>query len=147
MSFVIGRRSGRAGRAGHRHPKATNGTRRGRAAAAPGRRSAIKARTQAANQIHSVIDTAPEELRAQLVAQPTAVRIARCSRLRPGELPSPLGAAKLVLASLAKRWSALDSEVEMLANELGRLVTVAAPGLMAVKGVGTDVAGYRSTRA
>ena len=122
-------------------PKTTNGTVESVRLLRLARRSAIKGRTQAANQIHSVIDTAPEELRAQLIVLPAAVRIARCARLRPADVATPLGAAKFALASLARRWLALDAEADMLAAELGRLVALAAPGLMAVKGVGTEVAG------
>jgi len=122
-------------------PKATNGVIESVRLLRLARRSAVKGRTQAANQIHSVIDTAPEELRAQLIGLSATARIARCSRLRPAEVATPLGAAKLALVSLASRWSALDAEIEMLGTELGRLVAVAAPTLVAVKGVGTEVAG------
>ncbi len=122
-------------------PKATNGVIEAVRLLRLARRSAVKARTQAANQIHSVIDTAPEELRAQLIALPTAVRITRCSRLRPADAATPLGAAKLALLSLSRRWSALDAEIDTLGTELGRLVAIAAPSLVAVKGVGTEVAG------
>ncbi len=122
-------------------PKATNGVIEAVRLLRLARRSAVKARTQAANQIHSVIDTAPEELRAQLIALPTAARISRCSRLRPADVATPLGAAKLALLSLARRWSALDAEIDTLGTELGRLVAIAAPSLVAVKGVGTEVAG------
>jgi len=122
-------------------PKTTNSTVESVRLLRLARRSAIKGRTQAANQIHSVIDTAPEELRAQLIVLPAAIRIARCARLRPADVATPLGAAKLALVSLARRRLALDAEADMLAAELGRLVALAAPGLIAVKGVGTEVAG------
>ena len=97
-------------------PKATNGTVEAVRLLRLTRRSAMKARTQAANQIHSVIDTAPEELRAQLIVLPMSVRIPRCSRFRPGDVASPVGAAKLILASLPRRWCALDAEIETLSG-------------------------------
>jgi len=122
-------------------PKSTNGVIESVRLLRLARRSAVKGRTQAANQIHSVIDTAPEELRAQLIGLAATARITRCARLRPTDVATPLGAAKLALLSLARRWSALNDEIEMLAGELARLVAIAAPTLMAVKGVGTDVAG------
>lgn len=128
-------------------PKATNGVIESIRLLRLARRSAVKGRTQAANQMHSVIDTAPEDLRAQLIGLRSAERIARCSRLRPAEVATPLGAAKLALVSLARRWSSLDEEIEMLSAELGRLVALAAPSLVAVKGVGTDVAGALLTAA
>jgi transposase len=146
-----GRRRGRgplrAGRAGHRHPKGNNGVIESIRLLRLARRSAVKGRIQAANQMHTVIDTAPEELRAQLIGLTSTARVARCSRLRPGDVATPLGAAKLALVSLGRRWSALDDEIEMLSGELGRLVALAAPSLVAVKGVGTDVAGALLTAA
>ena len=111
------------------------------------RRGAVKARTQAANQIHSVIDTAPQELRAQLLGLSKTARLARCARLRPGDVATPVGAAKLALVSLARRWAALNDEIDALGLQLARLVELAAPNLLAVKGVGTDVAGALLTAA
>jgi transposase len=105
------------------------------------RRSAIKARTQAANQIHSVIDTAPEALRAQLLGLKQRERVAKAARLRPGDFSSPLGAAKAALAILGRRWLALTEEVNLLDAQLAELVSSAAPSLVAIKGVGVDTGG------
>jgi len=78
------------------------------------RRSAMKARTQAANQLHSVIDTAPEALRAKLLGLKERERVTKAAHLRPGEVSTPLGAAKFALASLARRWLALSEEIALL---------------------------------
>ena len=43
----------------------------------------MKARTAAANQLHSVCDTAPEEIRAQLRGLTTRGKVAVASRYRP----------------------------------------------------------------
>jgi transposase len=48
---------------------------------------------------------------------------------------------KLALASLARRWLALDAEVTALDAQLGPLTAAAAPDLVAVKGVGPETAG------
>ena len=80
------------------------------------RRSAVKARAQAANQLHSVIDTAPK--RAQLLGLSKTARLARCARLRPGDPATPVGAAKLALVSLARRWAALNDEINALGVQL-----------------------------
>src|SRR6478609_6736199 len=61
------------------------------------RRSAIKARSQAANQIHAVITTAPDELRRSLAGLDTKGLVERCARLRPRCVEEPLGAAKHTL--------------------------------------------------
>src|SRR6266568_5575951 len=55
---------------------------------------AIKARTAAANQLHSLTDTAPDELRAKLRNLTTLQRVRLCARLRPGDVLTPAGAAK-----------------------------------------------------
>ncbi len=104
------------------------------------RRSAMKARTQAANQIHSVIDTAPEQLRSSLLGLRERERITKASRLRATDPSTPIGAAKLTLASLARRWLALNDEIDVLDAQLDQLVEAAAPSLIATKGVGTETA-------
>jgi transposase len=78
------------------------------------RRSAIHARTQAANQVHAVVSTAPEALRAKLRDLPLASLISRASKLR-GLVPTdPVSATKRVLRGLAERWEHLDREIAYL---------------------------------
>jgi transposase len=109
------------------------------------RRSAMKARTQAANQLHALVVTAPDELRARLRALPMAELITLVAAFRPvrtgSALSTPLAAAKLALKGLAGRYRQLSAEIEALDVHLEQLVASAAPALLAVKGVGTDIAG------
>jgi len=106
------------------------------------RRSAIKARTQAANQIHAVVLTAPDELRARFRDRPIAKIVPDATRLRPGpDLTDPVAAAKHALATLARRWNHLNDEINALDRDLHTLVHATAPGLCALLGVGTDTAG------
>jgi hypothetical protein len=51
------------------------------------RRSAIKARTQAANQLHALVITAPDQLRDELRGLALARLVARAARFRPGPCP------------------------------------------------------------
>jgi transposase len=104
------------------------------------RRSAMKARTQAANQVHAVIDTSPDELRAQLVGLATEDLVAKAARLRPSAISTPLGAAKLALVSLARRWLALRDEIAMLDTHLDELTARTGPILVSLNGVGTQTA-------
>lgn len=105
------------------------------------RRSAIKARTQAANQLRALLLTAPEELRVQLRSLSTAKLVAKAARFRINERPRTLlTASKLALKSVARRYLRLSEEIAELDEQLEPLVTQAAPGLMALKGVGTDTA-------
>src|SRR5215217_7457120 len=109
------------------------------------RRSAMKARTQAANQLHALVVTAPDDLRARLRPLPMAELITLVAAFRPVRsgtaLSTPLAAAKLALKGLAIRYRQLSAEIEALDVHLGQLVAGAAPALLAVKGVGTDIAG------
>ena len=105
------------------------------------RRSAIKARTQAANQLHALVVTAPDSLRTRLrgLSRPRLVSTAVGFRPR---LPvtSTISATQLALKSLAVRYEQLTAEIEGLEAQLDLLVAKAAPDLVAVKGIGTDIA-------
>jgi transposase len=109
------------------------------------RRSAMKARTQAANQLHALVVTAPDELRTRLRGLSMAELIALVAAFRPVRsgtaLSTPLAAAKLALKGLAIRHRQLSAEIDALDVHLEQLVSTAAPELLAVKGVGTDIAG------
>ena len=62
------------------------------------RDGAMKARTAAANQMHSLTDTAPDELRTKLRGLTTLQRASTCARLRAGDALTPTGAAKTRVA-------------------------------------------------
>jgi len=109
------------------------------------RRSAIKGRTQAINQLKALVLTGPAELRHALAGQSTRQLLATCKRLRATErlteAADPITAAtKLTLRRLARRIAALTEEIDELDAELRPLVTATAPALMAVYGVGPEVA-------
>jgi transposase len=105
------------------------------------RRSAIKARTQAANQLQGLRVTAPEQLLNRLRGLSTKelVSVAARFRLADGlrEVPT---ATKLALRSVARRYEALSEEIEELEAHLDRLVAQAAPELVSLPGIGTDSA-------
>ena len=106
------------------------------------RRSAIKARTQAINQIRGLLVGGPAGLREQTRGLNRAQLIGVCARLRSGsDLTDPTAAIKQSLRRLARRWIALDEEVRQINADLAPLVAAAAPTLLAVSGVGPDVAG------
>ena len=106
------------------------------------RSGALKGRTQAANQLHSLVTTAPEELRARLRRLGLAELVRACAALRPpGRLTGPVDACKLALRRIARRHQALSAEVAELDVALEALTEAAAPELVAVYGVGVEVAG------
>jgi transposase len=105
------------------------------------RRGAMKARIQAGAQIDAVITSAPEAVRSPLRKLNPRQRIRACAALRPGSLADPATATKTALRSLARRWQALQTEIDDLDAQLTALVTTAAPRLVALPGVGVDTAG------
>jgi transposase len=105
------------------------------------RRSAIRARTQAVNQLHALVTTAPEDLRERLRRLEPKELVRTASRFRPGALTSPRAATKLAMSEIARRYLALHAEVERLDAHLDELVPSAAPRLISLLGVGTEVAG------
>ena len=104
------------------------------------RRSAVKARTQAANQIHSVIVGAPEPVKHQLRGLNLRARVAVCARWRPGQAQTTTAYAKKVLRHLARRYQTLNAEITQLDAEIRRLCARANPALLAANGVGPDTA-------
>lgn len=123
------------------------------------RNGAIRARAKALTQLKTLIVTAPEVLRAQLDGLDGRALVATCARLRParhepdvpsphakrpprpGRLVDPTAATKRALASIATRIGHLDAELADLDDELHVLLTPLAPTLLALMGVGLDVAG------
>jgi transposase len=100
------------------------------------RAGAIKARTQAGNQLRDLITTAPEPLRAQLATLSTARRVRAAAAFTPGDLARPAEAITAAMASIAARWLDLDAEVSRLETALEALVKrIAAPGYLARTGV------------
>jgi transposase len=103
------------------------------------RRAAVKARTQAANQLKNLVVTAPEGLRGRLRKLATKALVATAVRFRPGNSPgNPEEATKFALRSVARRYRSLSEEITELDVQLARLVAGVAPALVALPGVGTD---------
>ena len=103
------------------------------------RRSAVKARVQAANLLKAMLVTAPEEIRRRLRVLPTKELVAVAARFRLGEDPEDVeGATRFALRSVARRHEALSEEIAELDAQLERLVADASPGLVRLPGVGTN---------
>jgi transposase len=103
------------------------------------RRSAIKARTQAANQLQGLRVTAPEELRRRLRGLTTKELVSVAGRFRLGDGPRDVPTAtRFALRSVARRYEALSEEIAELDAHLDRLVAQAVPELVSLAGIGTD---------
>jgi transposase len=104
-------------------------------------RSAHKARTQAINQIRAMVLTAPEGLREQLRDLSRDDLIETCSAFRVRADDDTLPAiTRLAMRELAKRIEFLDSQLAQVVIRLKRITTATAPDLVAIHGVGPDVA-------
>jgi transposase len=83
------------------------------------RRSAIKARTQAANQLQALRVTAPEQLRNRLRGLSTKELVSVAARFRLGDDPRDVPTAtKFALRSVARRYEALSKEIAELEAHL-----------------------------
>jgi transposase len=103
------------------------------------RRSAIKARTQAANQLQALRVTAPDELLNRLRGLSTKELVSMAARFRIGDDPRDVpSATKFALRSVARRYEALSEEIAELDAHLDRLVARAAPELISLPGIGTE---------
>lgn len=115
------------------------------------RASAVKSRTQAFNTLFGVMIGAPSPLRDELVVLSKRTLVNRCLRLRPEtedllELTNDpdrllLASVKTALRDLARRWKTLDAEIKALNRQIEALVTLAAPDLLDLHGVGAELAG------
>ncbi|WP_406251978.1 IS110 family transposase [Streptomyces atratus] len=106
------------------------------------RKSAVKGRTQAINQIRTLIISAPSEVRDKLRGLRLKELIDTLARSRPtGDPADPAFTIKTVLKRLARRYQMLDEEVRDASAQIGPLVTQAAPKLVALPGIGPETVG------
>jgi len=104
-------------------------------------RSATKSRTQAVNQLRTVVATALDELRSTLRELNRAQLVATCAAFRVrAEDDSLASVTRLVLRELAQRIQLLDEQLARTKARLARITTAVAPELVARKGIGPDTA-------
>ena len=104
------------------------------------KRSAIKARTQAANQMTNLIVTAPDTTRHELHGLTPLKRARRAAAWRPGAGHDPATVTRRAIRALARRWLDLTTEINTHNIALDEMISVAAPNLLAELGVSRDVA-------
>ena len=104
------------------------------------RRSAVKAKTAAANQMKDLVLTAPDSIRESLRGLTATQRVRVCAKWRPGPVTDPTTASRQALHVLAKGWVALHKETKTAEKQMLVLLTELAPSLLAEQGVGIDVA-------
>ncbi|MGP3684253.1 IS110 family transposase [Streptomyces sp. IBSNAI002] len=107
------------------------------------RRSAVRQRADVQRQMKTLVISAPEELRAALRELGDKQLITTCAASRPdaARAGEPAVAARLALRTLARRHQRLTEEVGELDELIHPLTADIAPALLALNGVGSDVAG------
>jgi transposase len=115
------------------------------------RASAIRARTQAFNNLFGTMIAAPSSVRDDLVELTKRTFVNRCLALQPETedllelIENPdrlvLASVKLTLRDLARRWKMLDAEVKALSHQIHAVVTHVAPKLVELFGVSSELAG------
>jgi len=104
------------------------------------RLSARRARTQALNQMRSLISTAPDPIREELRHLSVARLLERVASFRPGTKTDVVSLTKWTLRTLARRAIELEDEVKAFDAILEPLVAETAPELVSTLGIGTDSA-------
>ncbi len=103
------------------------------------RQSAVKVRSQAANQLQALLVTAPETLRNRLRGLSVQKLVAVAARFRPGSDPTDVQTAtRFALRSVARRYQQLSKEIAQLDEQLDQLVAETAPELISLPAIGTD---------
>ena len=121
-------------------PKAQSGLAEALRTLSVARRSAVKAKTQAVNQLRALLVSAPSFIRDVVLKVKPEDCVAACAALRRDDENPVLASLKTALQLLAKRWTALHEELRELDKQLARLTKLAAPRLLARFGVGPQTA-------
>jgi transposase len=117
-------------------PKSQSGVVEAMRALGVARRSAVKARTHAVNQLRGLLVSAPEAIRTVLLKPKIEDCIASCAQLSlTFTSPVEMGLNR-ALRLLAERWKNLTDELKQLDAALEQLAKAAAPRLLEKFGVG-----------
>ena len=104
------------------------------------KRSARNERTQAINQARALILTGPDELRSRFAGHRAAALAEAITALRPRPGDAADYAVRIALRELGRRAEFPGAQIERLDELIVPLVTVRAPGLLSLYGVGPDTA-------
>jgi transposase len=139
LDAVSAARAAQSGRA-RGAPKGRDGAVEAIRALMVAKRSARAERTQTVNQARSLLVTGPDDLRARFAGHTVAALVSELATLRPRPGDVVGYATRIALRELGRRAEFLDSQLERLDELIVPLVTVRAPGLLALLGVGPDTA-------
>lgn len=122
-------------------PKSRNGAVESLRVLRAERATAMRARVAVMAQVKAILVTAPETIRAKYRDMTSPALMAALEKTRPSGAPSePLTSTATVLKRLAIRYRHLHQELALIDAELDTILTLHAPMLRDLQGVGTDVA-------
>lgn len=104
------------------------------------RHSAVKARTAAINQIHSMLITAPEAIRTKYGVLKLVSMLAALAKTPTSSSESHHEGVLIALSAIAQRVHFLDAQIADLTARLDAVVTATNPGLRAAHRIGPDTA-------
>lgn len=104
------------------------------------RRSAVKAKTQAINQLRALLVSAPQDVREKLWNAKAEHCVKACAKIRSLGDTALLQTLTATLKSLAKRWLALAAELDEFDKQLEALTRKHAQQLRSRFGVGPNTA-------
>jgi len=121
-------------------PKRQSGACEAMRIASVARRSAVKARTQAINQLRALLVSAPQDIREKLWKAKASECVKACIQTRKFGDTVLLNTLHATLKSLAKRWQMLSAELNQLDKQLEKLTQDHAKKLRSRFGVGPNTA-------
>jgi transposase len=139
LDAVSAARAAQSGRAAGA-PKGRDGAVEAIRALMVAKRSARNERTQANGQARALILTGPDELRARFAGHRAAALAAGIAALRPRPGDAAEYAVRVALREPVRRVEFPGAQIERLDDLIVPLVTVRAPGLLGLYGVGPDTA-------
>ena len=106
------------------------------------RRAAVDAAVQGQSQLHALVVTAPEQVRARFRGLSTRAMIATALRLRPAHYAAEVHVFTTMstLKAIARRTRALEDEAAEHGKAIRAIVSAWRPDLLALTGVGPIVA-------
>lgn len=121
-------------------PKSQSGAAEAMRTFSVARCSAVKAKTQAINQLRALLVSAPQDVRERLLKTKPEQCVAACARIRYLGESMLLHTLAATLKLLAKRWLMLAAELKELDATLDRLTNQSAKRLRDQFGVGPQTA-------
>lgn len=121
-------------------PKSQSGVAEAMRVISVARRSAVKAKTQAINQLRALLVSAPQDIRERLWKVKSEQCVKACVRIRSLGETTLLQTLAATLKLLAKRWLMLAAELKDLDTTLDHLTSRSAKRLREQFGVGPQTA-------